>query len=152
MKIFLFIKRSVMRAFSLTTIVALVMYLIAALSAGIENAIPPSQYLLLMLFATVVSFAQEILFLRRLPFLARVSIHYATLIASFLLIFTLAGNIATEIGKILIFAVIFTFIYAFVFSLSILILHLTGYYKAYMAYEGIEDGKNKSNSYTSRFK
>ncbi len=150
MKIVTLIWRCIMRSFAYTSLFALALYLMMALTDPTMNAMVPAQYLLLLLFGTICGFAQELFILRRLPLVARIGIHYGTLLVSFFLIYIFSNKISPEFGKLMIFALIFSLIYAAIVGIAFAILHFTGIYRDKYAYQS--NGEKIEEPYINKFR
>ncbi len=150
MKIFTLIWRSVTHALAYTTLFALCIYIINAISDPERNAIIASQFLLLMLFGFICGFAQELFRLRRLPLAARIGIHYGTLLLSFMIVCLLSDKLGSDFGQIVIFAIVFSIAYAIVVTVILVSLRLSGIYDKQYSYQtGNEDN---SEVYEERFR
>ena len=98
--------------------ISLAFFALAAISfsmSGVEAiAITFPQYALLLLFAFIIALSSRALQLFTWRAYVKIPLHFAVLLATFFLVFILAGKIATTPPSILIFTVIFSVIYALV--------------------------------------
>ena len=133
------------------TVISVVFYFVAAIVNKVESlfnesAVTFRQFLFILLFSFLVALANRLLSLARLHIALRVLIHYATLLAAFLVVFIWAGKLKIN-GPSAVFLsiMIFTVLYVAFF--------LAAYFT--LRFLGVFPGKKKSEKkpeYSSRFR
>ncbi len=107
-----------LNASGFAVMIVLLFFLFTAVTDFTEAAIKFGTFALILLFGFIIACANLVLGIERLKFIYRLLIHYAALLISFIVVFILAGNIASG-GPSAIFSavVIFTFLYTVFFLL-----------------------------------
>ena len=102
------------RGFAICTAILLIMFLFARLILDVPS----------------ISLKQ---FLRRLPFIARLGLHYGSVTTCFTVLFSVVGKIAHRPATVFVWIVIFTLAYAVIAGIVFPILRATGYYEKHLA-------------------
>ena len=133
------------------TLISVFFYFIAAIVNKVESimnetAVTFRQFLLILLFSLLVALANRLLSVRKLQIVLRVAIHYATLLAAFLVVFVAAGKLKISGAASVFLAIaIFTVFYAAFFAAGYFLIRLFG--------EKPDDKKETEQPvYRSRFK
>lgn len=153
MKIAARIYTVIIRLFAIAALITLTILLFAKI-LDLPNvdapAITLSRFLQILAFSLPLSFAYEVFPLRRLPFFARLAIHYAVTTICFTLLFAVIGNIGKRPLGILIWIFVFTALYAVVAAIVLPVLRATGYYAQHLSRTGTAPGTNEA-TYEKRF-
>ena len=114
------------------TVISAIFYFIAAIVNEVESlfsetAVTFRQFLLILLFSVLVALANRLLSVTRLHVALRILIHYATLLAAFLVVFIRAGKLKIN-GPAAFFLsiMIFTVLYVAFFLISYFTLRFLG--------------------------
>ena len=153
MKIAAKIYAVIVRFFAIAALITLVMLLFAKILdlPNIEvPAVSLSRFLQILAFSLPLSLAYEIFTLRRLPFFARLAIHYVVTTAAFTLLFAVIGNIGKRPLGVLIWIFVLTALYAVVAAIVLPILRATGYYADHLSRKDNVAGGNEP-PYEKRF-
>lgn len=153
MKIAARIYTVIVRCFAIAALITLVMLLFAKildLPSIDAPAITISRFLQILAFSVPLSLTYEVFPLRRLPFFARLAIHYAVTTACFTLLFAVIGNIGKRPLGVLIWIFVLTALYAVVAAIVLPILRATGYYAQHLSRNGSAPGANETQ-YEKRF-
>ena len=145
-----FVRKILVSSCVICTLISIFFYFITAIVNADETLIDPAinlpQFLLILLFSLLVALANRLLSVKKLHILLRILIHYATLLAAFLIVFVSAGKLKISGAASLFLAiVIFTVLYALFFVAGYFLLRLFG------AIPGKEK-KGKNQEYTPRFR
>ena len=114
------------------TVISVVFYFIAAIVNEVESlfnetAVTFRQFLLILLFSFLVALANRLLSVPRLHIALRIAIHYATLLAAFLVVFIRAGNLKISgASTVFLSIMIFTVLYLAFFLASYFTLRFLG--------------------------
>ena len=114
-----------------TTLISLFIFVIAALIGNAEGtgagSLTLGQYLLIALFSFLIAGADTVLISSPFSLPLRLLIHYAVLLAGFLVIFSVSGNLKLDSGaSIFVATVLFTFAYALVMAIVLSLLSALG--------------------------
>ncbi len=120
------------RGFAICTAILLIMFLFARLILDVPS-ISLKQFLLILAFSLPLSLAHELYLIRRLPFIARLGLHYVSVTACFTVLFSVVGKIAHRPSTVFVWIVVFTLAYAMIAGIVFPILRATGYYKKYLS-------------------
>ena len=120
------------RGFAICTAILLIMFLFARLILDVPS-ISLKQFLLILAFSLPLSLAHELYLLRRLPFIARLGLHYGFVTTCFTVLFSVVGKIAHRPATVFVWIVIFTLAYAVIAGIVFPILRATGYYEKHLA-------------------
>ena len=148
MKIVSKIYAILMRGFAICSAILLIMFLFARLVLDVPS-ISLNQFLLILAFSLPLSLAHELYFLRRLPFIARLGLHYISVTICFTVLFSVVGKIAHRPSTVFVWIVIFTLAYAVITGIVFPILRATGYYAKHLARISREQGD--VSTYEKRF-
>ncbi|MBO4283758.1 MAG: DUF3021 family protein [Clostridia bacterium] len=127
-----FIRKILTSSCVICTVISVFFYFIAAIVNKVESlfnesAVTFRQFLLILLFSFLVALANRLLSVSRLHVALRVLIHYATLLAAFLVVFIWAGKLKIN-GPAAVFLsiMIFTVLYVAFFLASYFTLRFLG--------------------------
>lgn len=139
------------RACTIATGVTLILFLCASAIYG-KPGIELSRYLRILGFSLTAALLHEVFFLRRLPFVVRLLIHYAVFTPAFV-VFFLIGTTALRSGSTaFVFLTLYTLAYAVVMGIVFPILRATGYYRAHLSRETKKKGSETANKpYEKRY-
>lgn len=116
-----FIQKILVSTCVVSTLISVFFYFLAAVVNEVESlmnetAVTFRQFLLILLFSLLVALANRLLSVRSLHAVLRVAIHYATLLAAFLVVFVAAGKLHISGASSVFLAVtVFTVLYAVFF-------------------------------------
>lgn len=153
MKIAAKIYTVVIRFFAIAALITLGLLLSAKILdlPNIETpAVTLSRFLQILAFSLPLALAYEIYPLRRLPFIARLAIHYVVTTACFTLLFAVIGNIGQRTFGVIIWIFVFTVLYTVVAAIVLPVLRATGYYSTHLSRIGKVAGSN-GTTYENRF-
>ena len=144
-----FIRRVLTSSCIVCTVISVFFYFLAAIVNEVEElfdetAVTFRQFLLILLFSVLVALANRLLSVRRLHVALRVLIHYATLLAAFLVVFIWAGKLKIS-GPASVFLAIM------IFSVLYLVFFLAAFFTLRFLGSPEEKKKNESAEYCSRF-
>lgn len=146
-----FIRKILVSTCVVATLISVFFYFLAAIVNEVESlmdetAVTFRQFLLILLFSLLVALANRLLSVKKIPIVARVAIHYATLLAAFLVVFVAAGKLKISGPSSVFLAVmIFTVLYAVFF--------VAGYFLSRLFREKPDEKEKAENSaYRPRFK
>lgn len=114
------------------TLISVFFYFVAAIVNEVESlfdetAVTFRQFLLILLFSLLVALANRLLSVRKLHAALRILIHYATLLAAFLVVFVAAGKLKISgPSSVFLSIMIFTVLYAVCFTAGYFLLRLFG--------------------------
>ena len=99
-----------------TVFILIVFYLFAIIGQLTLPAITFPTFLLILVFGMIISFAENIFYIKGLKIPFKIMIHYSLLLIAFCSVFVFSGNLKSE-GPAAIFTsiVIFSFLYALIF-------------------------------------
>ena len=127
-----FIRKILVSSCVVCTVISIFFYFIAAIVNEVESlfnetAVTFRQFLLILLFSVLVALANRLLSVSRLHVALRILIHYATLLAAFLVVFIRAGKLKIN-GPAAVFLsiMIFTVLYVAFFLLAYFTLRFLG--------------------------
>lgn len=101
-----------------TIFILIIFYLFAIIGQLTLPAITFPTFLVILVFGMIISFSENIFYIKSLKFTFKVMIHYALLLIAFCSIFIFSGNLKSEgPGAIFVAVVIFSFLYAAMFTL-----------------------------------
>lgn len=153
MKVIARIYSIIVRSFAICTLITLAMLFFAVI-LDIPNINVPSvtlaRLLQILAISIPLSLAHELFSLRRLPFTARLAIHYVSVTACFTALFAVVGNIGDRPFAVFIWIFVFTIAYSVVAAIVLPILRATGYYARHLS-RPIPGGEEKSQPYEKRF-
>lgn len=153
MKIAAKIYAVIARALAICALITFAMLLFARV-LDVPNTDAPSitlsRFLQILAFSVPLSLAHELFALRRLPFIARLAFHYASVTLFFTLLFVVVGKIASRPFAVLIWIFVFTLLYAVIAGIVFPILRATGYYAKYLARID-RTGEDSQPPYEKRF-
>lgn len=99
-----------------TVFILVIFYFFAIIGQLTLPAITFPTFLVILVFGMVISFSENIFYIKALKFPFKVMIHYALLLIAFCSIFIFSGNLKSEgPGAIFVAVVIFSFLYAIMF-------------------------------------
>ncbi len=144
-----FIRKTLTSSCVVCTVISVVFYFIAAIVNEVEElfnetAVTFRQFLLILLFSVLVALANRLLAVKRLHVALRILIHYATLLAAFLVVFIWAGKLKISGPASFFLAVM-------IFSVLYLVFFLVSYFTLRFLNAPEEKKKNESTEYRSRF-
>lgn len=137
-----------MRGFAICSAILLIMFLFARLILDVPS-ISLGQFLLILAFSLPLSLAQELYHLRRLPFIARLGLHYVSVTICFTVLFSVVGKIAHRPSTVFVWIIIFTLVYAVIAGTIFAILRATGYYAKHLSCN--KRNQNDASTYEKRF-
>lgn len=146
-----FVRKILVSTCVICTVISVFFFFFAAIVNEVESlfsetAITFRQFLLILLFSFLVALANRLLSVQRLHIALRITVHYATLLAAFLVVFIRAGNLKiTGSASLFLSVMIFTVLYAVFFAASYFLLRLFG------ALPG-KGKKEEKQEYRSRFR
>ena len=145
-----FVRKILVSSCVICTLISVFFYFVAAIVNGDETLIDPAinlrQFLLILLFSLLVALANRLLSYQKLHIVFRILIHYATLLAAFLIVFVAAGKLKISGAASLFLSImIFTVLYAVFFVAGYFLLRLFG---------ALPNKKNEEEprTYRSRFR
>ena len=146
-----FIRKILVSTCVVATLISVFFYFLAAIVNKVESlmdetAITFRQFLLILLFSLLVALANRLLSVKSLHAVLRVAIHYATLLAAFLVVFVAAGKLKISgPASVFLAVMIFTVLYAVFF--------VAGYFLSRL-FRDAPDEKKKTDdaAYRPRFK
>jgi len=127
-----FIRKILVSASVVCTVISVCFYFVAAFVNEVESLFDESavtfrQFLLILLFSLLVALANRLLSFQGLHVTLRVAIHYATLLAAFLIVFIWAGKLKISGAASFFLAImIFTVLYAVFFLAAYFFLRFLG--------------------------
>ena len=129
------------------TVISVLFYIFTAVASEIESsAVPFRQFLLILLFSFLIAIANRLFRVRKIRFLFRLLIHYATLLAAFLLIFVAFGKLKISgPSSVFIAIILFTILYLAIIGLSLAVMKFLGV----SLFQ--KDESEKQTAYKSRF-
>ena len=144
-----FIRKTLTSSCVVCTVISVVFYFIAAIVNEVEElfnetAVTFRQFLLILLFSVLVALANRLLTVKRLHVALRILIHYATLLAAFLVVFIRAGKLKIS-GPASVFLAVM------IFSVLYLVFFLVSYFTLRFLIAPEEKKKKESTEYRSRF-
>lgn len=145
-----FVRKILVSSCVICTLISVFFYLVAAIVNGedetlLDPAINLRQFLLILLFSLLVALANRLLSVQKLHLVLRILIHYATLLAAFLVVFVAAGKLKISGAASLFLAImIFTVLYALFFIAGYFLLRLLGAIP--------KKKKDEPATYSSRFR
>ena len=146
-----FIRKILVSTCVVATLISVFFYFLAAIVNKVESlmdetAITFRQFLLILLFSLLVALANRLLAYPKLHIALRILIHYATLLAAFLIVFVAAGKLKISGAASLFLSImIFSVLYAVFFVAGYFLLRLFG---------ALPNKKNEEEprTYRSRFR
>lgn len=151
MKIAKKILRVLFRACTIATGVTLILFLCASAIYG-KPGIEFTRYLRILGFSLTAALLQEVFFIRRLPFVVRLLIHYAVFTPAFVVFFLIGTSALRSGATAFVFLTLFTLAYAVVMGIVFPILRASGYYRAHLARENKHGDEEKQNKpYEKRY-
>jgi hypothetical protein len=145
-----FVRKILVSSCVICTLISVFFYLVAAIVNGedetlLDPAINLRQFLLILLFSLLVALANRLLSFQKLHIALRIAIHYATLLAAFLVVFVAAGKLKISgPSSVFLSVMIFTVLYAVCFVAGYFLLRLFGAIPK-------EEKKKDETPYRSRF-
>ena len=127
-----FVRKILVSTCVVCTLISVFFYLVAAIVNGeddtlLDPAINLRQFLLILLFSLLVALANRLLTVRGLHIVLRILIHYATLLATFFIVFIAAGKLKISgPASVFLSVMIFTVLYAVCFTAGYFLLRLFG--------------------------
>ncbi len=150
MTVKVFVRKILVSSCVVCTINSVFFYFVAAIVNEVESlfdetAVTFRQFLLILLFSLLVALANRLLSFQKLHIALRIAIHYATLLAAFLVVFVAAGKLKISgPSSVFLSVMIFTVLYAVCFVAGYFLLRLFGAIP--------KEEKNKDETpYRSRF-
>ena len=146
-----FVRKILVSSCVICTLISVFFYFIAAIvNNGDETLLDPAinlrQFLLILLFSLLVALANRLLAYPKLHIALRILVHYATLLAAFLVVFVAAGKLKISGAASLFLSImIFSVLYAVFFVAGYFLLRLFG---------ALPNKKNEEEprTYRSRFR
>lgn len=146
-----FIRKILVSTCVVATLISVFFYFLAAIVNEVESlmdetAVTFRQFLLILLFSLLVALANRLLSVRSLHAALRVAIHYATLLAAFLVVFVAAGKLRISgPSSVFLSVMIFTVLYAVFF--------VAGYFLSRLFRDDPDEKKKADDAaYRPRFK
>ena len=112
-------KKIILNATAYTVVILVLFYLYALLGNLTQPAIKFGTFLIVLVFGFVISLANMIFELKNLHYALKLLIHYAALLAAFIAVFVIAGNLTISgPASVLSAIIIFSFLYGVIYALS----------------------------------
>ena len=112
------IEKLLLDACAYTVLISLLFLLFAQISGFTTATLSFWRFLLLTLFGAIIALANNIWSLKDWHYMLRLFIHYIALLAAFIAVFVISGNIKADGGAAIFVAiVIYTFLYALFFTI-----------------------------------
>ena len=127
-----FVRKILISTCVICTLISVFFYFIAAIVNEVESlfdetAVTFRQFALILLFSLLVALANRLLAVQKLHIALRILIHYATLLAAFLVVFIAAGKLnVSGPASVFLAVMIFTVLYAVCFVAGYFLLRLFG--------------------------
>lgn len=127
-----FVRKILVSSCVVCTLISVFFYFVAAIVNEVESlfdetAVTFRQFLLILLFSLLVALANRLLSVAKLHIAWRILIHYATLLAAFLIVFVAAGKLKISgPSSVFLSIMIFTVLYAVCFVAGYFLLRLFG--------------------------
>ena len=127
-----FVRKILVSSCVVCTLISVFFYFVAAIVNEVESlfdetAVTFRQFLLILLFSLLVALANRLLSVTKLHIAWRILIHYATLLAAFLIVFVAAGKLKISgPSSVFLSIMIFTVLYAVCFVAGYFLLRMFG--------------------------